>query len=327
MKVICTRNNAEFELVSKDGGGITLKDLNSGKERIVNCKSYERFYKEVEEEVVEEVEDLEEEETEEEVDKEASEDSEEEEVEDADKDAVEDCEEEEEEVEDADKDAVEDSEEEEFEDCEEEDEEFEDCEEEDEEFEEEPEPVKPVKPVKRGTKKAEAKKEPKPISPLKDVVETIVKAAGCTIFVTRVKGFHTIKLDGHMCMAFTFSTKGIVLWLRTKALDGLNIKYKTIKHMFDARISLTKNNGKTANFIRKCVAASVEYQKGVNIRRAQKAEALEAARQKKLEKEEQKKKEAIAEKLGVKPKKAAKKASKKVETPEVEAEALEGEEE
>lgn len=302
MKVICTRNNTEFELVSKDGDDITLKDLNSGKERIVNRKSYERFYKEVEEEVVEEVEDLEEEETEEEVDKEASEDSEEEEVEDADEDAVE------------------------------------DCEEEDEEFEEEPEPVKPVK---RGTKKAEAKKEPKPkkekkvkepkaprqISPLKDVVETIVKAAGCTIFVTRVKGFHTIKLDGHMCMAFTFSTKGIVLWLRTKALDGLNIEYKTMKHMFDARISLTEDNEKTANLIRKCVAASVEYQKGVNTRKAQKAEALEAARQKKLEKEEQKKKEAIAEKLGVKPKKAAKKASKKVETPEVEAEALKDEEE
>lgn len=302
MKVICTRNNAEFELVSKDGEDIILKDLNSGKERIVNRKSYERFYKEVEEEVVEEVEDLEEEETEEEVDEEASEDSEEEEVEDADEDAVE------------------------------------DCEEEDEESEEEPEPVKPVK---RGTKKAEAKKEPKPkkekkvkepkaprqISPLKDVVETIVKAAGCTIFVTRVKGFHTIKLDGHMCMAFTFSTKGIVLWLRTKALDGLNIEYKTMKHMFDARISLTEDNEKTANLIRKCVAASVEYQKGVNTRKAQKAEALEAARQKKLEKEEQKKKEAIAEKLGVKPKKAAKKASKKVETPEVEAEALEDEEE
>lgn len=304
MKVICTRNNAEFELVSKDGDDITLKDLNSGKERIVNRKSYERFYKEVEEEVVEEVEDLEEEETEEEVDEEASEDSEEEEVEDADEDAVE------------------------------------DCEEEAEESEEEPEP-EPVKPVKRGTKKAEAKKEPKPkkekkvkepkaprqISPLKDVVETIVKAAGCTIFVTRVKGFHTIKLDGHMCMAFTFSTKGIVLWLRTKALDGLNIEYKTMKHMFDARISLTEDNEKTANLIRKCVAASVEYQKGVNTRKAQKAEALEAARQKKLEKEEQKKKEAIAEKLGVKPKKAAKKASKKVETPEVEAEALEDEEE
>lgn len=302
MKVICTRNNAEFELVSKDGDDITLKDLNSGKERIVNRKSYERFYKEVEEEVVEEVEDLEEEETEEEVDEEASEDSEEEEVEDADEDTVE------------------------------------DCEEEDEESEEEPEPVKPVK---RGTKKAEAKKEPKPkkekkvkepkaprqISPLKDVVETIVKAAGCTIFVTRVKGFHTIKLDGHMCMAFTFTTKGIVLWLRTKALDGLNIEYKTMKHMFDARISLTEDNEKTANLIRKCVAASVEYQKGVNTRKAQKAEALEAARQKKLEKEEQKKKEAIAEKLGVKPKKAAKKASKKVETPEVEAEALEDEEE
>lgn len=302
MKVICTRNNAEFELVSKDGDDITLKDLNSGKERIVNRKSYERFYKEVEEEVVEEVEDLEEEETEEEVDEEASEDSEEEEVEDADEDAVE------------------------------------DCEEEDEESEEEPEPVKPVK---RGTKKAEAKKEPKPkkekkvkepkaprqISPLKDVVETIVKAAGCTIFVTRVKGFHTIKLDGHMCMAFTFSTKGIVLWLRTKALDGLNIEYKTMKHMFDARISLTEDNEKTANLIRKCVAASVEYQKGVNTRKAQKAEALEAARQKKLEKEEQKKKEAIAEKLGVKPKKAAKKHLKKVETPEVEAEALEDEEE
>ena len=65
----------------------------------------------------------------------------------------------------------------------------------------------PVKPVKRGTR-SEAKsqnlkkkwkpKSPRQISPW-NVVETIVKAAGCTIFVTRVKGFHTIKLSMGIC--------------------------------------------------------------------------------------------------------------------------------
>ena len=158
---------------------------------------------------------------------------------------------------------------------------------------------------------------------MKDVVETIVKAAGCTIFVTRVKGFHTIKLDGHMCMAFTFSTKGIVLWLRTKALDGLNIEYKTMKHMFDARLPITVVTDENVDLIRKLVAAHVEYQKGINKQRAEKVLKQEAARKKREEKAEAKKKEEMAKKLGVKSKKSKK--EEKVEKP-VEAEVEESEE-
>lgn len=49
MKVICTRNNAEFEFVRMEGEDYVLADPETGKEKIINAKAYKRFYKEVEE--------------------------------------------------------------------------------------------------------------------------------------------------------------------------------------------------------------------------------------------------------------------------------------
>ena len=301
MKVICTRNNAEFEFVRMEGEDYVLADPETGKEKIINAKAYKRFYKEVEEpeDPV--------------VDEEVEEETESEDVED------------EEEVEEA---------------------------EEEETPKEEPKPKKASAKEKKAAskakepkpKKASAKekkaaskaKEPKPkkvkepkapreISPLKDIVEKIVLAADCTIFETQVKGFHTFKVAEHMCMAMTFSTKGVVLWLRTKVLKDLDlgINYKPMKHMFDARLPITEVTDENVDLIRKLVAAHVEYQKGINKQRAEKVLKQEAARKKREEKAEAKKKEEMAKKLGVKSKKSKK--EEKVEKP-VEAEVEESEE-
>lgn len=279
MKVICTRNNAEFEFVRMEGEDYVLADPETGKEKIINAKAYKRFYKEVEEpeDPV--------------VDEEVEEETESEDVED------------EEEVEEA---------------------------------EEEETPKEEPKKASAKEKKAASKaKEPKPkkvkepkapreISPLKDIVEKIVLAADCTIFETQVKGFHTFKVAEHMCMAMTFSTKGVVLWLRTKVLKDLDlgINYKPMKHMFDARLPITEVTDENVDLIRKLVAAHVEYQKGINKQRAEKVLKQEAARKKREEKAEAKKKEEMAKKLGIKSKKSKK--EEKVEKP-VEAEVEESE--
>ncbi len=265
MKVICTRNNAEFEFVRMEGEDYVLADPETGKEKIINAKAYKRFYKEVEE-------------PEDEVVDEEVEETESEDVED------------------------------------------EEAEEEVEEAEEEETPKEEPKP-----KKVKEPKAPREISPLKDIVEKIVLAADCTIFETEVKGFHTFKVGGHMCMAMTFSTKGVVLWLRTKVLKDLDlgINYKPMKHMFDARLPITEVTDENVDLIRKLVAAHVEYQKGINKQRAEKVLKQEAARKKREEKAEAKKKEEMAKKLGVKSKKSKK--EEKVEKP-VEAEVEESEE-
>lgn len=287
MKVICTRNNAEFEFVRMEGEDYVLADPETGKEKIINAKAYKRFYKEVEEpeDPV--------------VDEEVEEETESEDVED---------EEAEEEVEEA---------------------------EEEEAPKEEPKSKAKKAPAKEKKAAAKAKepkakkvkepKAPREISPLKDIVEKIVLAADCTIFETQVKGFHTFKVAEHMCMAMTFSTKGVVLWLRTKVLKDLDlgINYKPMKHMFDARLPITEVTDENVDLIRKLVAAHVEYQKGINKQRAEKVLKQEAARKKREEKAEAKKKEEMAKKLGVKSKKSKK--EEKVEKP-VEAEVEESEE-
>lgn len=285
MKVICTRNNAEFEFVRMEGEDYVLADPETGKEKIINAKAYKRFYKEVEEpedEVVDE-----------EVEETESEDVEDEEAE--------------EEVEEA---------------------------EEEEAPKEEPKSKAKKAPAKEKKAAAKAKepkakkvkepKAPREISPLKDIVEKIVLAADCTIFETQVKGFHTFKVAEHMCMAMTFSTKGVVLWLRTKVLKDLDlgINYKPMKHMFDARLPITEVTDENVDLIRKLVAAHVEYQKGINKQRAEKVLKQEAARKKREEKAEAKKKEEMAKKLGIKSKKSKK--EEKVEKP-VEAEVEESE--
>ena len=43
MKVICTRNNAEFEFVRMEGEDYVLADPETGKEKIINAKNQRRW--------------------------------------------------------------------------------------------------------------------------------------------------------------------------------------------------------------------------------------------------------------------------------------------
>lgn len=247
-KVVNKRTQVEFELLSISDMGVKMKELNSGKEKMVTNEVYNRWYAVVEsneEEVPEETETIS---------------------------SAKEC---------SESDIVE------------------------QEETETPEvPEKPNEDIEK-VEQPKPKKEPKPhqpreISVLKDVLEKILNALEVEIFVPKVKGFRTVKVDGHMAMAYTFSTKGIVLWMRSVAVDHLQLPTTTMKHMFDRRLSLTQNTEEAVEIMRKVVAASIEYQKNRNAERVAKAQARqELLKQREVEKQERKKKDMEA-KFGVK---------------------------
>lgn len=252
-KVVNTRNKTEWELLAQSDNGVKLKDLETGKEKIITNEVYNRWYK-----VVESDEDATQEETPAEEVYEVEEPTEE-------KQPVEDI------------------------------------------PEETPAEEKPKKKAGRP-RKEKAPKEPKSKEPsvLKEILEKIVKAAECEIFITQVKGFHTVKIGGKMCMAYTFSTKGITLWMRSAAIENLNLETKYMKHMFDRRLMLKENNEETVDIMRQVVAASVEYQKARNQERADKEKARTEYLKERAAKKEEKKKKNMEAKFGVKQKKADK---------------------
>lgn len=254
-KVVNTRNKTEWELLAQSDNGVKLKDLETGKEKMITNEVYNRWYKVVESD---------EEDTQEET-------------------PVEDIPEAEVKAEEVKEEAAEPA-----------------------------EPVAEEKPKKKAgrPRKEKAPKEPKSKEPsvLKDILEKIIKAAECEIFVTQVKGFHTVKIGGKMCMAYTFSTKGITLWMRSAAIENLNLETKYMKHMFDRRLMLKENNEETVDIMRQVVAASVEYQKARNQERADKEKARTEYLKERAAKKEERKKKNMEAKFGVKQKKAEKAA-------------------
>lgn len=251
-KVINTRNKTEWELLAQSDIGVKLKDLETGKEKMITNEVYNRWYKVVES------------------DEEATQK----------KTPVKEGPQVEEPVEE--KQPIED-------------------------IPEEPVEEKPKKKAGRP-RKEKAPKEPKSKEPsvLKGILEKIVKAAECEIFITQVKGFHTVKIGGKMCMAYTFSTKGITLWMRSAAIENLNLETKYMKHMFDRRLMLKENTEETVDIMRKVVAASVEYQKARNQERADKEKARAEYLKERAAKKEERKKKNMEAKFGVKQKKADK---------------------
>lgn len=269
-KVINTRTSAEFELLSISDNGVKLKDLSTGKEKIITNEVYNKWYKVIEQEEAKEAADVPEGIPVQEENPEQEQPAEEPKAE--------------------------------------------------EPVTEPKEEEKPAeeKPKKRGrAKKEKAPKEPKSKEPsvLKSVLEKILKAAGCEIFVTQVKGFHTVKVGGKMAMAYTFSTRGIVLWMRSKAIETLNIETKYMKHMFDRRLALYENNEETVELMRKIVAVSVEYQKGINQAKEEKLKARQEYLKEREAKREARKQKNMEAKFGVKQKKG-KKVEAPVEEPE-----------
>lgn len=178
-----------------------------------------------------------------------------------------------------------------------------------------------TEPKAKVEKPAKEKKESKPRGrqkiagdhPLRFVVENHTKEQGenFTVFETeKVQGFRSLKIDGNMYAAMTFNTKGMTLWVRTKAVDGIaipdGIETKTFNHMFDLRVKFLDTEAGTADTAEniKCIHellnASIKWQqeKKANTKKAQ-------ADKKRAEKAAEKAAKAAAEKEAREAKKEA----------------------
>ena len=134
----------------------------------------------------------------------------------------------------------------------------------------------------KGNKKAETEaaddtvKEPKKRGrskiagdhPLRKIMEEYAtQKQNATIFSGQVTGFRSLKIDGHMYMAFNFNTKGVTLQLRSKAVEGL-VEYRKLNHMFDARVTLQDDSEATVKLLKKLMDVSLEYQLNKSARKA-----------------------------------------------------------
>jgi len=95
---------------------------------------------------------------------------------------------------------------------------------------------------------------------LKDFIEKEALLRNCTLYSGKVKALVSIKIEGKACMAFTFSGKGINLWLRSLVCEGITAEYNKTNHLFDARIKLSGEDKKTKDLILKLMEAAIQYQ-------------------------------------------------------------------
>lgn len=113
-------------------------------------------------------------------------------------------------------------------------------------------------------KPAEVKKEVKKrnIEPhsLKGFIEEEALLRNCTLYSGKVKTLVSIKIEGKACMAFTFSSKGVNLWLKSLVCENITKEYNKTNHLFDARIKLSEEDKKTKDLILKLMEASIQYQ-------------------------------------------------------------------
>lgn len=141
--------------------------------------------------------------------------------------------------------------------------------------------------------------------PLQHVIENYTKDAGNTVYdQSKVKGFRSLKVDGHMYAAFNFNKKGVTLWVRGEAVKGIaipeGIPVLTMNHMFDTRIRFVDSETNSANnstniaLIHKLLDASVKFQveKKANTKKVQAEKAREAKKAEKAKAEAAKAEEA-----------------------------------
>ncbi|NLZ81972.1 MAG: hypothetical protein GX913_09290 [Clostridiales bacterium] len=117
-------------------------------------------------------------------------------------------------------------------------------------------------------KPAEVKKEVKKrnIEPhsLKGFIEEEARKRNCILFSGKVKALVSIKLENGTAMAFTFSGKGVNLWVKSINCEGITDDYKKTKHLFDARIAMREDTPEARELIIKLLEKSIETQKNKN---------------------------------------------------------------
>jgi chemotaxis protein histidine kinase CheA len=105
--------------------------------------------------------------------------------------------------------------------------------------------------------------------PLKAFIEQLAVERGTEVFKATVPSFRSLKVDGKMYMAFTFNKKGITLWMRSKAVQDLT-QFKKTNHMFDARVHFDEETKENKEKITKLLDASLEFQKNKQAGKASK---------------------------------------------------------
>lgn len=143
----------------------------------------------------------------------------------------------------------------------------------------------------KAEKKGRAPVDMTKTNELVDFIHNEAQAQGGEVFFMNVKNVRSLKVDGNMFMAYSFSGKGVILWVRQKALEA-NLDFlqgrevATMKHMFDLRVKFAELDPKAKKDIATIIKASMEFQKAKKLNtkkalaekvRAEKKAAKEAA--------------------------------------------------
>lgn len=158
----------------------------------------------------------------------------------------------------------------------------------------EAEPVAdPEAPAEKPKKAKKAKKATAPkvdFSSLHDnfmkFVDKMREEHGIEVWKSdKIKGFHSLKKNGKIYMAFTLSNyKGVNLWMRSKAVEGITNECYHLVHMLDARLFITTWDHETYALVAKLHDASLNFQIGRNAENKEKEKAKAEAKAKKAKK-------------------------------------------
>jgi hypothetical protein len=119
------------------------------------------------------------------------------------------------------------------------------------------EKTKPVEPKKERT----SKPNPEVIENIINYVVNAATDAGATVFVPAKEiKMRSLKINGHMFMAFNFSSKSVVLRCRGKATKDVAPATRQVNHMFDYNYVITEFNDDVKTLIDNLIKVSMDYQ-------------------------------------------------------------------
>ena len=134
------------------------------------------------------------------------------------------------------------------------------------------EPKQEVKQEKKAKEEKAPKEKRTRISgdhSLKGFIEQLAVERSIEVFEAIVPSFRSLKVDGKMYMAFTFNKNGITLWMRSAAVKDVT-EFKKMNHMFDARVQFSEDNKSARDKITKLLDASLAFQKNKQAAKASK---------------------------------------------------------
>lgn len=123
------------------------------------------------------------------------------------------------------------------------------------------EETKPTETEVKPKKKPTVKPNPEVIDNIINYVMDTAVAAGATVFVPAKEiKMRSLKINGHMFMAFNFSSKSVVLRCRGAVTKDVAAPTRTVNHMFDYNYVVTEFNENVKELIDKLIKVSMDHQ-------------------------------------------------------------------